>query len=193
MRHLLVIILSSVISPVCGQNTIDWSENYQIQLSDFKSPTTQIGNTNIYSLYPACSFDFSFSMTKAEFMFTKNFNSKVNCYFNRNAASILAPDSVTADALVRFSRYDFDLTELYARKFRKKLFEEKGAFSNVSFFRPIYDSIQNELSNRHTIAGSSTDVGKNKGKLEELHKEVLKEISELSDFCKTCKPQKKKG
>jgi len=175
-----------------AQSTIDWSESYQLQFSDFQSSATQISGGNIYSLQSGSSTDFSFAMTNAEFMFTKNFNSKVNCRFKRGAASLVSPDSVSAIDLLNFSRFDFDLTELYARKFRKKLYEEKAAFSNISFFRPIYDEIDKEFSERRTMAGKQTDLGKNKEKLIELHQEVLKEIQTLSDFCKICKPPKKK-
>jgi len=175
-----------------AQNKIDWTGNYQLRLSDFQSPATQIGQTTIYSFHSGSGIDFSFFMSKAEFMFTKNFNSKVNCSFNRSAASIVAPDSAIAADLVNFARYDFDLLELYARKFRKTLFEEKGAFSDVNFFKPIYDQMQNEFAQRHTVAGKITDLGRNKEKLRELHHEVLIEMKLFSDFCKDCKPVKKK-
>ena len=81
MNRLITIFLLS--STICsfGQNSIDWDGKYQIQLSDFQARTTQIENTNTYSLYTAASFDFSFSMTKAAFMFSKNFNSKSKLYF----------------------------------------------------------------------------------------------------------------
>jgi len=57
-------------------------------------------------------------MSNAEFMFTKNFNSKVNCEFHCNIASLIAPDTARAMNLLLFSRYAFDLAELYARKVR---------------------------------------------------------------------------
>jgi hypothetical protein len=192
MRHLFIAILLAIVSNVKGQNTIEWDGNYQLKLSDFQSTATQVGGINIYSLHTVSSFDFSFYMSSGEFMFTKNFNSKVNCSFNRNAASLVAPDSLIATDLLSFARYQFDLSELYARKFRKRLFEEKGAFSDVNFFRPIYDEIQSEFYERQTIAMKATDVGRDKEKLRQIHQDVLKEIAQLANFCKTCKPPKKK-
>jgi hypothetical protein len=192
MRHLFIAILLAIVSNVKGQNTIEWDGNYQLKLSDFQSTATQIGGTNIYSLNTVSSFDFSFYMSSGEFMFTKNFNSKVNCSFNRNAASLVAPDSLIATDLLFFARYQFDLSELYARKFRKRLFEEKGAFSNVNFFRPIYDEIQREFNERQTIAMKATDLGRDNEKLRQIHQDVIKEIAQLANFCKTCKPPKKK-
>lgn len=132
-------------------------------------------------------------MSNAQFMFTKNFNNKVNCTFNRDASVLVAPDSSSASDLLLFARYDFDLAELYARKLRKKLYEEKGAFSNVNFFRPVFDQLQQEFSVRHTNAAKATELGRNREELLALQKQVWQEIDELNDFCKECKPQKKKN
>ncbi len=192
IKTLLTLILSLSYFTNFGQTKIDWDGIYTIQMSDFKSPSTTIGKTNIYSLSQASNFDFLFSMTRGEFIFTKNFNSKVNCSFNPYASSLVAPDSAIANALIEFARYQFDLSELYARKFRQQLFEKKGAFSSVDFFRPIYDSIQSDLTNRLTNVGRLTDLGRNKAKIAELHAEVLKEIEEMADYCKSCRPSKKR-
>jgi hypothetical protein len=192
-RHLkITLFLLLQYSCLFGQEAIDWDGVYQIQLVDFQSPTTQIGRGNFYSLYSGSTFDFTFHMSNGEFAFTKNFNSKVNCSFKRNIASLVAPDSARAFEMVNFSRYDFDLVELHARKLRKRLYDEKGAFSNAGFFQPIYDEIQKEYSERHILAARLTDLGHVQQKLKELHQEVLTEIEAYADFCKMCKPPKKK-
>lgn len=192
MRSTLILPLLFVISSLFGQNKIQWSENYKLKLSDFQSPSSQIGDINMYSIRPGSSFDFEFSMSGYEFMFTKNFNDKVDCYFARNAALLVAPDSSIANDLLSFAQYEFDLSELYARKLRKNLYENKGAFSSYDFFREYFEEIQNEYVQRYTQAGKETDMGRDKEKLNELHKKVLNEIKELSEYCKACKPTKKK-
>lgn len=193
MKHAFILTILILSKSINGQNAIDWDGSYQLQLSDFQSSATQIGGTTMYSLHSASSLDFSFYMSNAEFMFTKNFNSKVNCSFNRSAASLVAPDTLIANDLLGFARYEFDLSELYARKLRKRLFEEKEAFSDANFFKPVYEEIQREFTERHTIAGKLTDLGRNREKLQEIHQEVLNEIEQLSDFCKKCKTPKKKN
>lgn len=192
MKNTLILFFLLLSTIANAQNTIEWDGNYQLQLSDFQSAATKINGGNVYSLNSSSTIDFSFSMSNAEFMFTKNFNSKVDCYFKRGAAVLVAPDSQRAQDLLDFARYDFDLSELYTRKFRKKMFEEKGAFSNISFFKPLYDEIQKEFVDRNATASTETDLGHDKEKLKKLHEAVLVEIAELSDFCKTCKPSKKK-
>jgi len=49
-------------------------------------------------------------MSNIEFMLTKNFNEKVTAFYNRNAATIIAPDSSIARQLLAVANYDLDLT-----------------------------------------------------------------------------------
>ena len=193
-KFFLAIVFLSIAYPVLfAQDVIEWDSNCQLQLSDFRSPTTQIGEGDVYSLYSGSTFSFAFQMSNAEFMFTKNFNSKVSCIFRRNLASLVAPDSARATDLLLFSRYEFDLAELYARKTRQQLYDQKSAFSSLSFFQPVFEQSQKEFSERHVAAGRATDLGQNREKLQELQQEVRHEIATTySDFCKTCKPTKKK-
>lgn len=192
MRNLSIITLLLLSTSLFAQNTIDWDGNYQLQLSDFQSPSTSIGKMDHYSIQTGVSLDYEVSMTNAVFAFTKNFNDKVNNTFHKNAAVIIAPDSSYANNLLELARFDFDLAELYARKFRKKVFEEKKTFSDMSVLGNAFNEIFDDLTERRSEAFSATDVGQNSELLEELHQEVLKEIGELPDYCKTCKPEKKK-
>ena len=193
MKNLFVTIFLVCTATNYSQNEISWSKEYQLQQSDFQSPSTQIGNTNIINLMTSSGFDFAISMSNFEFMFTKNFNSKVTNAFKRESAAIVAPDKETAVFLIGFAQYQFDLAELYARKLRKKLNEDKKAFSNISFFKPIYDEIQNEYSQKITSASKETEMGKNVDKLEKLQKQVIADIEELATYCKECKILKKKN
>ncbi|KEO75780.1 hypothetical protein [Anditalea andensis] len=191
MKYIFTLTFLTLVSIGQAQNIVDWDGKYLLQLSDFQSPNSKIGEGNFYSLNAASTIDFSFYMSNAEFILSKNFNDKVSNSFNRDGAYIIAPDSATAMQLLAFAQYDFDLKELYARKFRKRMFDEKKAFSDINYSRPIYESVQKEYASRHALAGSQTDIGIQEDKLKILHRDVLEEIKELYDFCKTCKPAKK--
>lgn len=177
---------------VYSQSGIDWNADYQLQFSDFESPGVQIGNGNMYSLYSGATFGFGFQMISYQYMFTRNFNDKIESYFNKQSASLNAPDSVIANNLLAYAQFSFDLSELYARKFRKEIYENKSTFSSYEIFQNAFEKWQNEYSKRFTKVGQQTNLGQNTKELELLHQEVLKEIEELSEFCKTCKPKKKK-
>ncbi len=192
MKKLLTLALIFSVTIVKSQSVIDWNEDYELQLSDFQPEFVEIGNGYRILLNTATSMSFQFQMSNIEFMFTKNFNPLVDCSFNGNAATLIAHDSAMAMQLLNFANYDFDLSELYARKFRKRLWEEKGAFTNPSFFQPIFNELQEELSREHNKAVKLTELGIKEDLLVEMHLAVINEIKALSDFCKTCKPPKKK-
>ncbi len=175
-----------------SQNDINWSKEYKLQQSDFQSSSTQIGNTNMSNLSISSGFDFAIAISNIEFIFTKNFNSKVNNSFKPAGASIVAPDQKTAELLIGFAQFQFNLSELYARKLRKELNEQKKAFSNISFFKPIYDELQNEYSVKITNASKESNMGTNIEKLQIIQNKVLADIDELSAYCKDCKIIKKK-
>ena len=175
-----------------AQNKIDWDGTYQLQLSDFQSNETQVGGTTITSMQTASNLEFGFQMSNVEFMFTKNFNSKVSCAFQKDAAMIVAPDAATANKLVQFAQYQFNLSELYARKLRQKIYENKGTFSDITFLKPLYEQIEKELIEQNGIASKATNLGQDEGKLTVLNAKVLSQIDALADFCKACKPPKKK-
>tara|TARA_R110000868_G_scaffold98253_4_gene270334 strand:+ start:9913 stop:10500 length:588 start_codon:yes stop_codon:yes gene_type:complete len=189
---LIVLLLFLFSSPLIAQNTVEWNETYKLQLSDFQSKGSQIGNTQINSIHTASGLDFSIQMSNIEFMFTKNFNSKVSATFKRDAASIIATDSITAKHLLDFGQYEFDLSELYARKLRRDLYTNKGTFSDISFLQPLYDAIQKEYIEEHDTASNKSNLGQNEKMIIELDADVLNRIQELSNFCKNCKPPKKK-
>ncbi|SHN10767.1 hypothetical protein [Flavobacterium xinjiangense] len=193
MKKIITILFLLVAVQINAQNTIEWDGIYQLQLSDFQSVATQIGNVKINSIHTASSLDFAFQMSNVEFMFTKNFNSKVSCIFKRDAASIIATDSSTANYLVNFAQYEFDLSELYARKLRKEIYMQKGTFSDVSFLQVIYNTIEKQYTDEHATASKITDLGQNEKKLLEIRADILKRIQEYPDFCKSCKPPKKKS
>lgn len=178
---------------VNAQNTIEWSSDYKLTVADFQNPASEIGpGSRVISVQPGSQVEFSFYMTNAEFMMTKNWNSKAKATFNKTAAYIIAPNDTTAGNLLDLSQFHFDLAELYARKFRKELYENKKTFSNIKFIQPIYDRMIKEYSERGAAVNKETDLGSRSVILKQRHDEVLTEISRLSDFCKECKLAKKK-
>jgi len=194
MKIIFLLFFTLLISVGLSQSIIEWDPNYKIQLSDFQSSQTEISDTlTSYSIFPGANIDFSYYMSNAEFMFTKNFNAKVKTTFNKNAAIILAPDSITAEQLVLFGQYSFDLTELYSRKLRRELYENKGAFSSADFFKPIFNTLMEEFNAESAKVLKLTDLGRNTALLAQEHNRVLSEIALMSDFCSSCKPPKKKN
>ncbi|GLU54585.1 hypothetical protein [Dyadobacter frigoris] len=191
MRLLLFVFAYLLpISFAISQNVIDWNPKYELQDSDFQASRHESGG-NI-SVYAACTVGFGYQMNGYQFMFTKNFNSKVNTTFTRNASYIIAADTISRDKLLKFARAEFDLSELYARKFRQLMFEKKNAFSDPNFYQKLYEQIHVELAARNSQLSLDTNAGLADIRLKEQHEKILAEIDALADFCKECKPKKKK-
>lgn len=191
-KHLYLFVLLLITNLAFAQSKIDWDSDYRLQFSDFVLPGVEIGNGDIYRIYSGATFGFGFRMSSYEYMFTRNFNDKVECHFNTQSAALTAPDSVFAYNLLAYAQFSFDLSELYTRKFRKEIYENKSTFSSYEIFLEAFNKWNNEYSKRYATVGQETDLGQKKEQLELLHHQVLKEIEELSEFCKTCKPKKKK-
>lgn len=179
--------------PSQAQFILEWEEGYDLRLRDFRSDQSEV-NPRLASIAfsSGTNLDFAFHMSSAEFMFTKNFNSKVTAEFSPESAVIAAPDTASAMHLLNFGRYSFDLTELYARKFRKEIYEQKKAFSGVSLFQPIYNKLQQEMATEHARVMKETELGSKRDLLQKERDAVRRQISELPDFCKACKPGKGK-
>lgn len=123
---LLLILTNGLFSQV---NTIEWEPDYDFKIGDFQGTKTTINrDVDKVLVQSGVILDFEFQMSNVEFMFTKNFNSKVSCIFNRDAAVIKAADSLVAERIIALVKFDFDLSELYARKIRKELYQNKKPF-----------------------------------------------------------------
>jgi hypothetical protein len=192
MKYLFLSFIVFSFSTIYGQSVIDWSEDYELELSDFQSPQTEINKElNSYSVSGVGMMEFAYQMSSYEFMFTKNFNDKVKNRFHRDGWVILASDTTMALQLVNYAQYLFDLSELYARKFRLAIYEGKGTFSNVSYMHPIFDQLQREMTTEEARVQKLTDLGMKEELLNAERLKVRLAIDELAEFCETCKPSKR--
>jgi hypothetical protein len=174
-----------------SQNVIDWEPGYKLNISDFQASGTG-GDGSIYTAYAACSIGFAYQMNGYQFMFSKNFNSKVSTTFSKSASYIIAGDTVTQGKLLKFAQVEFDLSELYARKFRKMMFENKNAFSDPDFYQKLYNQVLTEMAVRNSQLAQETNMGMAEFRLKEQHEKILMGIEDMADFCKACKPRKNK-
>jgi hypothetical protein len=174
-----------------SQEVFEWQENVSLTMRDYSSVESEINpDCNLYSIKSEIAMDFSFSMKAVMFAAAKHLNNKVTTKFNRAASYLLAPNEEIANRLLAFGNFEFDLVELYSRKFRKALFNEKKSFSNARYFEPIYEEIHKQLNAHHSRVSKLTNVGRQEELLAEEHLKVMAELKEYIDFCKECKPSK---
>ncbi|PIQ21091.1 MAG: hypothetical protein COW65_11140 [Cytophagales bacterium CG18_big_fil_WC_8_21_14_2_50_42_9] len=186
--HFLAFILFFTIFTSWGQAKTEWKEGYKLTVLDFQAepPISREGQGQTY--YLAANLDFNYAMSSYEFMLTKNFNKNVTAFFI--PANSWLQQGEGTEILLRYAQMDFDLLELYARKFRQRLYAEKNAFSNPNFFQETYNEINAEMNRRHVEMQNAMAESNSKG--EAFHAQILKEITALAEYCKECKPTKKK-
>jgi hypothetical protein len=182
----LIFLLVSFIS--FGQVKTEWKEGYRLTVLDFETEPPVLGEGQGQTYNLASSLDFGYYMNTYEFMLTKNFNKNVTVYFV--PANSWLHQGEGTQTLLKYAQTDFDMMELYARKYRQKLYEAKNAFSNPNFFAEVRDEITAEYSKRQVEMHNA--VSESDAKAEAFHAQILTEIAALAEFCKTCKPVKKK-
>ncbi|WP_338237222.1 hypothetical protein [Persicobacter diffluens] len=193
MKTTFTLLFCMAILNVFAQDQLEWKPNQKLQLTDFKSPQSKVDPSMNNLLYlTGAQMEFSYQMTVAEFTFTKNFNNRVKTVFRKSSSTIIANDSTNAQHMVALGNYEFDLVELYSRKLRKALYENKNAFSDARFFQPIHEKINDALNQKRNEVSTVSDLGRKADYLQKEHELVLKEIEELADFAIDAKPKKKK-
>lgn len=114
--HLLVVFLL-ISSFISNEEKIPWSEDYQLKWSDFKSPTANgsgfVASTSSGIAYSFSSFGDSNGNIEVNVKVTCNFYPKRSWYSKKDAS----------DYILKHEQTHFDISELHARKFRKKIEE----------------------------------------------------------------------
>lgn len=153
-----------------------WSEKQKITLDDFGIQTKD-GAMGLSS----AGFTLEYSIHGMSFM-TKNFNKKVRHAMVRSASQINVDGDV--DRYLNFQQTLFDITEIYVRKFRQALRENrKKLFIKTEIAEELKDQIIGiDLEYRKAAYINETNSGKNAEKQLEWEALIKKELNELSDF-----------
>jgi hypothetical protein len=188
-----LILLFSAIAPISAhcQEVIEWEEDIEITKESFKGPLPEMRQDNVQNYYFYTNYEFHVQMMNIQFSFTKNFNKYVTAYY-KPALSWIEEGEFT-DQLIKMANLQFDISELYARKLRKEFYESKKFNSGFHIFSLAHEKINSEfeafdakLRSELQTTNDWTNI------LKSYNEKVAAEIIELADFCKSCKPKKKK-
>ena len=169
-----------------GQTKMEWKENSRLTVLDFRAepPNSQEGQGQSY--FFAGNLDFAYALSSSEYNLKKNFNQIVTAYYNPDLSWLQQGEGT--EVLLKYAQIDFDLLELHARKYRQRLFTNKKALSNPAFFQQAREENKAELARRQVEMENA--IAESESKRDAFHEQLLKEISELAEFCKECKPGK---
>lgn len=174
-----------------SQQQVEWSKDHDITLDSFKGNLPDLADDNMQQYSFASTFEFNFQMVNIQFAFTKNFNKYITAYYVPSLSWI--EDGDLTDQLLLMANLDFDLVELYARKFREQMFVSKKVGSKVDFYTNIHNQINQEFADHQAVIQSQLRSTDN---IEEFVNSEIEAVNtaigELTEYCKSCKPKKKK-
>lgn len=189
---LIFITLNFLANLSCfGQDSVEWSEEIELTIENFKGEVPEMAEDNTETYFFAGGMTMNYQMTSLEFMLTKNFNRYVTASYMPQSSWIEQGEMTVI--LIAMVNLDFDVMELFARKFRKRLWEKKNMASNTNFFSDEFNSIQNEYIAFSSKVNSEIQVAEDRiAVVQKYNEEVNAEIALLAEYCKLCKPIKKK-
>ncbi|WP_111709835.1 hypothetical protein [Lutibacter citreus] len=180
------IFLGIIISIVClnlsfGQELQDgqkrWSSSSKLTINDFKIKISDQNNDAVYS-----QFMISHSIGGFDFM-KRNLNQKIGNLFLGNASWIDTTKVESIEKQIDFQQMQFDLAEIQARKFRKRILKDKREISKGF---DIVNKINNETIAEFSVIRlklmRETESGRNEKKVAEWKEKIESELKELNEF-----------
>ena len=184
LRIFLPSLLFFSFCKIQAQSKIEWSEEYTLQASDFKAPAPNTGTQQ--TIYPSTFIEYQFANYQVMF---GNTNKVVSCSFQ--PLSSWLDDGPATEMLLRYAQATFDLSELSARKLRKK-FHENRMTLNATKAEMYYSEVSEEMTALISRYAKETDFGNIQEKQDEWEAYLQELLAEYANFCKGCKPPKKK-
>nr|WP_319512639.1 hypothetical protein [uncultured Draconibacterium sp.] len=187
-KTILLLSITILLSVAAGaQNLIEWSADYQLTKDDFQAEAPNSGQMQTAS----GSFYVEYETGGLNLVMNRNMNENVSCYFQKDASYI---DEGTEEATARLIRYQqliFNLYEIQARNLRKKFFEERKTMLTKGPSE-LHQQAYADHAKLLSQVESDTFNGTLDSEIDKWMKWSLEELDNLGDFCKTCKPKKKK-
>jgi hypothetical protein len=193
VRYLLFLILVSFVVYANAQEVVHWQEDTQLVNTDFASHKTGVfPDKKMHGVNADITIGYNIAMSVYQFMLTKNFNKYVDVTFLPASSYYVVFDSASIDARIALANYQFDLAELHARRFRENIYENKKLFSDFKVLEEHFRSVYGAYNADFQSAVESSEFGEDVEALTNLHEAVKRELADLDEFCKQCKPIKKK-
>ena len=174
---ILFLLCSNIFAQQLHEGQLRWSSTRKLVESDFKIKVSSIKNTPIFS-----QFTIGHTIGGLDF-FRKNFNQKIDNIFLGDASWIENTGNYNIEELIAYQQIQFDIAEITARKFRKKILENKSKIANgIDFVNKMSQDIMTEFSKQRLLLEKETESGTNKEILKQWQEKVALELLELDEF-----------
>lgn len=176
MLRTFFIIIFCFFSVQNDEPTIIWSDSYKLSWDDFKGkPNESFGASAV----TASGISFKYSIKQSTFRVV-SFTAQVQaCFYPEK--SWYKPQLVNSHVLGH-EQLHYDITELYARKFRKHLALLKPSKTLKQELDALQESINKDLSNRQNEYDEKTNYSRNIEMQRYFQKLIDLELDELNDF-----------
>ena len=159
-----------------GEVTITWSEDLTLQWSDFKGEPKPIGDAVAIT---ASGISFGYSTTKSTSgLVDYSFNITAH-FYPEKSWRINKPLS---DDVLAHERLHFDITELYARKFRQRVSNTRFTNNINSQMERINNAIIEELGKLQNKYDAETNHSQNTEQQVAWQSFIKAELEKLSDY-----------
>lgn len=171
---------------LCGQNKLEWTDNYELTLEDFQANAPNTGSIQTVQGH----ITIEYQIANVEILASNNFNKNVTNYFYRTASWIDKGEN--AEKLLKYAQTIFDINEWMARRLRVSFRENKGHLLSGKQ-NEIYEQLAKEFAEIQSQYSRDTDYGSIDEKQVQWENRINENLNLLADFCKSCKPTKKKS
>lgn len=155
---------------------MSWSESYKLSWSDFKDAPDK--STSAVAV-TASGITFGFSVKKTDDRVI-SFTSQVHAHFYPEKSWYKKEQ---ADLhVLGHEQLHFDITELYARKFRQQIDRVKVSNSVRSQLKKLHNTINKELSQMQNRYDSETDFSRNVEAQATWQAYITAELNKLSKY-----------
>lgn len=157
-----------------GDVKIYWSKDRPLTWDDF---TGKILKGNPHDAYTDSGIDFKYTYNSKEHVLVVDLLTN----FVKNKSSVKTGKKV--DILLNHEQKHFDISEIFTRKFRKNILEEKFKEKNCTKkLEVLSDKYLNELGKYQELYDKETDHCKNEKKQAVWDEKIKNELLELEKF-----------
>ena len=175
--RLLTLILILFLSVTYAQDVeIPWIEGEKLSWSDFKG-SPDFDHPYAAITYSGMSYGFSAEIVNGKIWVKYD----VKSFFVANKSWVKKWYS-NDKGLLKHEQLHFDITELYARKFRQRLSEKNFTENVKSEIKEIYKEITEEKVKLQKLYDVETDHSKHKNAQNKWQQKIESDLQKLNDF-----------
>jgi hypothetical protein len=152
-----------------------WNSNHRLTIDDFG-----IKKSDSKSGLSFAQFTIEHNVSGFDFI-TKKFNKKVKNSIIKSASWIDTTQNV--ELSLKYQQTLFDIAEIYTRKFRKELQENRKQIAKgISIVNDINAKLSSEFAKRRLLYDSETNSGYDSQKQLIWEQQIKQELFELADY-----------